>query len=62
MVDDPEVVDEYLLKELNRGSIAGPFLSEPVEELHFNRFGLIPKQLPGEWRMIIDFPFQKVVV
>ena len=53
----PEMVDEYLLKELIKGSIAGPFLCKPIEELHINRFGLIPKQLAGEWRMIIDLSF-----
>ena len=27
-------LDKYLLKELNRGSTAGPFLCEPIKELH----------------------------
>ena len=44
----PEVVDEYLLKELNRGSIAGPFLCDLIKAFHINRFGLISKQLAGE--------------
>ena len=55
----PEVVDEYILKELNRGPIASPFLCEPIKELHINRSGLIPKQLAGEWRMIIDLSFPR---
>ena len=58
-VAHPEVVDKYLLKELNRGSIAGPFLWEPIRDLHVNRFGLIPKQRAGEWRMIIDLSFPR---
>ena len=38
-----EIVDDYLLKELKRGSIAGPFNALPSPSLHINRFGLIPK-------------------
>ena len=48
---------EYLAKELKRGSIAGPFSAPPVHKLHFNRFGLVPKSEPGQWRMIIDLSF-----
>ena len=55
----PDVVDEYLLKELNRGSIAGQFLWEPIRDLHVNRFGLIPKQQADEWRMIINLSFPR---
>ena len=51
------VVVEYLAKELKRGLIAGPFPAPPVHELHFNRFGLVPKSEPGQWRMIIDLSF-----
>ena len=50
----PEIVDDYLSKELKRGSIAGPFNALPSPSLHINRFGLIPKSEPNQWRMIID--------
>ena len=53
----PEIVDDYLLKELKRGSIAGPFKALPSPSLHINRFGLIPKSEPNQWRMIIDLFF-----
>ena len=36
----PETVDDYLLKELKRGSIAGPFKALPSSSLYINRFGL----------------------
>ena len=51
------VVVEYLAKELKRGLIADPFSAPPVHELHFNRFGLVPKSEQGQWRMIIDLSF-----
>ena len=51
------VVVEYLAKKLKCGSIAGPFSAPPVHKLHFNRFGLVPKSEPGQWRMIIVLSF-----
>ncbi len=57
--DNPSVVDNYIEKELVRGSLAGPFPEDFVKGLHFNRFGLIPKPIPGQWRMIVDLSFPK---
>ena len=51
------VVVEYFAKELKRGSIAGSFSAPPVHKLHFDRFDLVPKSEPGQWRMIIDLSF-----
>ena len=51
------VVSEYLLKELARGSVAGPFLDPPFNDLHVSRFGVIPKSGEDEWRMILDLSF-----
>ena len=56
-LSNSEVVDNYILKELKRGSIAEPFSCQPIPDLHFNRFGLIPKQSPNDWRMIIDLSY-----
>ena len=53
----PGIVDDYLLNELKRGSIAWPFNALPNPSLHINRFGLIPKSEPNQWRMIIDLSF-----
>ena len=40
----PEVIDEYLRKELDMGRMLRPFPSTfSVPELHINRFGVIPK-------------------
>ena len=53
----PKVVDDYLLKELKRASVAGPFNALLSPSLHINRFGLIPKSESNQWRMIIDLSF-----
>ena len=34
-----------------------PFSAPPIHKLHLNRFGLVPKSEPGQWRMIIDLSF-----
>ena len=54
---NPSVVDDYLKKQSDHGSIAGPFSDNPINGLHFNRSGLIPKPVQGEWRMITDLSF-----
>ena len=51
------MVSDYLKKELERGSIAGPFNTSPFEDLHISRFGVIPKSEAGKWRMILDLSF-----
>ena len=55
----PETIDDYLAKELSEGTIAGPFSQPPFENTHLNRFGVIPKSQPGEWRLITDLSFPK---
>ena len=51
----PTVIDQYLLKELEKGRIAGPFSISPIPHLHVSRFGIIPKKYqPGKWRLILD--------
>ena len=53
-----DVVFEYLVKELKRGSIAGPFKVSPIDNLHFSRFGVIPKSGGSdEFRLILDLSF-----
>ena len=58
-----DVVSEYLVKELKRGSIAGPFKVSPIDNLHFSRFGVIPKSAGSdEFRLILDLSFPLTVV
>ena len=53
--DNPEVIDEYLEKEVRLGRVAGPFEPEACHQVHMSRFGVIPKNhQPGKWRLIVD--------
>ena len=52
-------VEEYLQNEVTLGSLAGSFHSHPLTDLHFNRFKLIEKTLPGTWRLILDLSYPK---
>jgi hypothetical protein len=42
--EHPEVVDEYLAKEVSARRVAGPFDTPPVSHLHISPFGVIPKK------------------
>jgi len=54
----PEVVDDYLKKEIELSNILGPFSSASAPADHINRFGVIPKKhQPGKWRLITDLSF-----
>ena len=58
----PEVVRGFLLEESAIGSMAGPFASPPVENLHLNRVSLkkkhesidTSKPLTDQYRIIVD--------
>ena len=51
----PSVIDHYLLNELEKGCIPGPYSISPLPSLHVSRFGAIPKKdQPGKWRLILD--------
>ena len=52
----PEVVTDYLQKELSLGRMLGPFPNSfSIPELHTNPFGVIPKgHQPGKWRLITN--------
>ena len=52
---NPQVVDDYLAREVHLGRVAGPFPTPPLPSLHISRFGVIPKRgRPGRWRLIVD--------
>jgi len=55
----PQVVDEYLAKELSLGRLLGPFsVTSLPPNLHINRFGVIPKgHNTGKFRLITDLSF-----
>ena len=60
---NPVVVDEKLAKEIQLGRIVGPFDGHPFPVFHVSPLGLIPKKVPGEFRLIhhLSFPERKSI-
>ena len=56
--NNPQVVKDYLLKEISLKCIAGPFKAPPLPNLQCSPIGLLPKK-DGSWRMIMDFSAPK---
>ena len=56
---NPAVVEEKLNKELSAGRIAGPFASPPFPSFHVSPLGVVPKKVPGDFRMIHHLSFPK---
>ena len=55
---NPEVIAEYIGKQVELGNILGPFPRETAPRVHINRFGAIPKKhQPGKWRIITDLSY-----
>ncbi len=55
-LEHPEVVREYLEKEVQRGVLLGPFERGTIPGVVVSRFGVIPKGgRLGRWRLIVDF-------
>ena len=48
----PHVVSSKLQIELQSGRVAGPFLHPPFEDFVTSPIGLVPKKVPGEYRLI----------
>ena len=56
----PEVIIEYLQKELSLGRMLGPVrdITHGLPSIHINRFGVIPKgHNTGKFRLITDLSF-----
>ena len=51
-MDNPTSVNDKLSKELGAGRIVGPFDSPPFETFRVSPLGIVPKKLPGEFRLI----------
>ena len=56
--EHPEVVEQYLSKEITAGRIIGPFPEAHIPGLQVSRMSVIPKgHTPGKWRLITDLSF-----
>ena len=50
--DLPEVINKKLYKEISLGRIAGPFEQQPFENVHISLLGVVPKKVPGTYRLL----------
>ena len=50
--EHPVVLQEKIDKELRLGWIAGPFSTPPFPHYRCSPIGVVPKQAPGEFRLI----------
>ncbi len=58
--DHPEVVSEFLEKELRAGRVFGPIEDECLPLVQINRLGLVSKNhQPGRWRVVVDLSSPK---
>jgi len=56
----PQVVEEYLSRELHLNRIAGPYCKSKLPSIQISRFGIIPKRhQQNSWRLIIDLSHPK---
>ena len=60
---NPKAVDEKLAKDIELGRMVGPFDEQPSPVFHVSPLGLIPKKVPGEFRLIhhLSFPEGKSI-
>ena len=48
----PEVVINKINKEVEAGRMVGPFDQPPIPDLHLSPLHVVPKKIPGEYRII----------
>ena len=55
--EHPQVVQDYIDKELQAGRIEGPFLQPPFPKYQMSPVGVIPKKASGEFRIIHNLSY-----
>lgn len=55
----PLIAQKKLEKEIEAGRIVGPFDEPPIEELRVSPIGIVPKKVPGEYRLIQHLSYPK---
>ncbi len=53
----PRPVQDYVGKECRAGRILGPLPWDAILNVQISRFGVIPKNTPGKWRLILDLSY-----
>ena len=54
VMEQAQVVRDYLATELAEGKVLGPVSAPWSQAIHISRFGVIPKGSSGKWRLILD--------
>ena len=57
--DDIATLKMKIQKELDAGRVAGPFDKPPLPNFQVSPLGLVPKKVPGEFRVIHDLSYPK---
>lgn len=57
VLQNGKAVREKLSKEISLGRISGPFLSPPFPTFRSSPLALIPKSVPGEYRLILNLSY-----
>ena len=47
-------INEYMAQECAEGRILGPFDEQSLPQLQVSRLGVVPKDTPGQWHLIVD--------
>lgn len=56
--EHPDIVSSYLAEKCKQGRVLGPFPPGELQNIHINRFGVIPKHhQPNCWRLIVDLSY-----
>lgn len=60
-LENKEVVNDKIFKELQAGRIQGLFSDPPIPSIKISPLGIVPKKSPGQFRMIhhLSFPDKK---
>ena len=58
-IQQPPVVEAKLFKKIEAGRIAGPFECPPFQEFRISPLGVVPKKVPGEFRLIHHLSYPK---
>lgn len=55
--DHPEIIEEHIRKGIQSQRIAVPFDSPPFPDFISSPLGIVPKSVPGKFRIIHDLSF-----
>ena len=55
--EHPQVVQDYIDKELQADRIEGPFLQPPFPKYQMSSVGVVPKKASGEFRIVHNLSY-----